>query len=46
DKELWTHLKQFGKTHVKFIPREILDARREYLELFLEWFGYMSQPHF
>ncbi len=40
NKELWLYLKQFGKSHNKFVPREILNAKGEYLECFLEWFGY------
>lgn len=31
-KQLWTYLKQFGRSEDKYIPREILELDKEYLE--------------
>lgn len=36
--ELWQWIGQFGHAHDKFIPKEIKDLSREYLEIFLKAF--------
>lgn len=35
-KEMYEYLKQFGKAHEKFIPREIKELSPKYIEIFLE----------
>ena len=38
DKQLWDYLRQFGKAHEKFIPKELLNLPKEQLEIFLDWY--------
>ena len=40
NKQLWEYLKQFGKSHEKFIPREFLELDKEYLQCLFR--GYIN----
>jgi len=37
NKQLFSYLKQFGKAEEKFIPQEIKELDKEYLEILFEW---------
>lgn len=37
--ELWEYLKQFGKSHEKFVPEEVKNLPPSYLEIFLNAFA-------
>lgn len=38
DKQLWYYLKQFGKSHEKFIPKYILNLSKRQLKILLDWY--------
>jgi glycosyltransferase involved in cell wall biosynthesis len=38
NQQLWSYLRQFGESHEKFIPRNILDLSSDLLSILLEWY--------